>query len=585
MSSAVLICAFLLPTGDGNAAILRYNISAVGEKLPAALRENIRAYLGDIPEETLAGERVLRALPSTVADAGRALGFYNLAVQTQVDRTRSPWRVEITVDPGPVVLYENVDFRLLGDASQDSPFAELVASSAPKEGERLHHGAYQSFKERLLSLAWQRGFFDAHFVEHVVQVDAKRNEASLKLWLDSGVRYRFGPVSFDELMITDTRLGQLMTFSTDDYYFQQALFDSRQRIQRLGYYAGVTFAPDIERRSEGYIPIKLELDPAPAHSFEVGVGYSTDTDQRISLAWQSPHLNRYGHSQETVLRWSPVNPELRLSYTLPLDPLANDLLQLGGRLEENEYGDLESEQREISVRLEQLQDEQIVSFDSRWLDERWGVFSNRFTARLALFGASFSKRSRSGPATDPNSGLSQYYRLDGATASLASDQDLLRAYGKLTAVKRLNSKWRAVGRIEAGWLYAERDQADELPPSLAFFAGGDSSIRGFAYQSLGTEAGSAQLTTQAQRSSLTVGGSRLLTASAELQRYLGENWRVSSFVDAGDAFNEDDFENNVGVGLGVHYLSPVGALRLEIASPVSENASDVRLHINIGAEF
>ncbi|MEM7691480.1 MAG: BamA/TamA family outer membrane protein, partial [Pseudomonadota bacterium] len=191
----------------------------------------------------------------------------------------------------------------------------------------------------------------------------------------------------------------------------------------------------------------------------------------------------------------------------------------------------------------------------------------------------------SGRATDPDSGLSQYVRLDGATGALASDQDVLRAYGKLTAVKRLNKTWRAVGRFEAGWLYAERDQADQLPPSLAFFAGGDSSIRGFAYQSLGTEVGPTQLTTQTDKSSLTVGGSRLLTASAELQRHVGEHWRVSTFVDAGDAFTGNDFENNVGVGLGVHYLSPVGALRLEVASPVSENGSDVRLHINIGAEF
>ncbi|MEM9396467.1 MAG: BamA/TamA family outer membrane protein, partial [Pseudomonadota bacterium] len=526
MSSAVLACAFLLTNIDVQAALLRYRVSGANDELPSLLRNNIRAYLGEAPVETAAAERFLRQLPKTVADAGKALGYYKLTVDTKTDRSRSPWRVAVVVDPGPVVTYQNVDFRLQGEASQDSAFAELVAALVPKKGDPLHHGAYQEFKDRLLSLAWQRGFFDASFREHRVQVDTKLSEARLTLWLESGVRYRFGPIGFDELMITEPRLAQLATFAEGDHYVQQALFDSRQRIQRLGYYAGVTFAPAIDQRSDGSIPITLELDPAPAHSFEVGVGYSTDTDQRISFAWQSPHLNRYGHSQETVLRWSPINPELRAIYTIPIDPLANDLLQFGGRLEANEYGDLESDQREFSVRLERLRGEQILSLDSRWLDERWGVFSNRFSARLALFGASYSKRSRSGRATDPDSGLSQYVRLDGATGALASDQDVLRAYGKLTAVKRLNKTWRAVGRFEAGWLYAERDQADQLPPSLAFFAGGDSSIRGFAYQSLGTEVGPSQLTTQTDKSSLTVGGSRLLTASAELQRYIAEHWRV-----------------------------------------------------------
>ncbi|MEL7047040.1 MAG: BamA/TamA family outer membrane protein, partial [Pseudomonadota bacterium] len=84
---------------------------------------------------------------------------------------------------------------------------------------------------------------------------------------------------------------------------------------------------------------------------------------------------------------------------------------------------------------------------------------------------------------------------------------------------------------------------------------------------------------------LVVGGTRLLTSSVELQRYLTPEWRVAAFVDAGDAFVESDFELNIGVGFGIHYLSPVGALRLEVADPVTSDDRDWRVHINIGAEF
>jgi translocation and assembly module TamA len=82
-----------------------------------------------------------------------------------------------------------------------------------------------------------------------------------------------------------------------------------------------------------------------------------------------------------------------------------------------------------------------------------------------------------------------------------------------------------------------------------------------------------------------VGGTRLLTGSLEIQRYLNETWRAALFVDAGDAFDSGEFNTNVGVGFGVHYLSPVGALRFELANPVSDSDGSWRVHINIGAEF
>ena len=54
---------------------------------------------------------------------------------------------------------------------------------------------------------------------------------------------------------------------------------------------------------------------------------------------------------------------------------------------------------------------------------------------------------------------------------------------------------------------------------------------------------------------------------------------------AGDAFDEGGFDAKYGPGFGVHYLSPVGAVRLELANGVSENGGDWRLVVNIGAEF
>lgn len=82
-----------------------------------------------------------------------------------------------------------------------------------------------------------------------------------------------------------------------------------------------------------------------------------------------------------------------------------------------------------------------------------------------------------------------------------------------------------------------------------------------------------------------VGGDRLVTASVEYQYSFNDTWRGALFVDAGDAFDEGEFDAHYGAGFGVHYMSPVGAIRLELANNLSEEDPSWRMHLNIGAEF
>ncbi|WOJ94320.1 BamA/TamA family outer membrane protein [Congregibacter variabilis] len=560
---------------------LRYGIEGVGKEA----RENIRAYLGESPKENATAEQFINTAPRLTAEALEALGFYDPVIELQVDRTKRPWAATINVQPGEPLTYTAVSVRILGEGQEDQSLTALMDAQTPKLGDRVHHGRYEVLKQELLQLARRRGYFDADFPESRVAVDVGKRQAALSLVFDAGRRYRFGAVSIDESILDRDLLNRLLPFEPGAPYEQKLLLELRQRLLRLGYFGSVTVLPQLPERVYPDVPIRVALSTASRHSYELGVGFSTDTRQRLSLTWQSPRLNRWGHSQETALRWSPINPQARVTYSIPLDDPANDVLQLIGRLENNEFGDLESEQRELRVRRERTKAGIVRSLQFRGLNEQWGVFSDDFDASFVLAGASVSSRYRRGNAVDPSRGVSQFYSVEGASADLGSDEDLLRFYGTVTALRTLGERWRVVGRVEAGALWTSSDKPSELPPSLAFFAGGDSSIRGFAYQSVGREATAEGFSSAQPNESLIVGGTRLLTGSLELQRYVTEKWRAAVFVDAGDAFDSGDFDARVGLGIGIHYLSPVGALRFEIANPVSESGGSWRVHVNIGAEF
>lgn len=564
------------------AATLRYRVEGVDD----ALRSNIRAYLGASPENEADAERFILAAPQRAARALEAMGYYRATVDLKVERSVNPWRVTVQVAPGEPLRYTAVDVRITGTGEADESLQRVLEEQRPDIGDVLHHGRYELLKETLQQQARRRGYFDGVYDEAQITIDVGADTAVLGLVFATGPRYHFGALRVDGEDQDIALVQQLSPFSEGEPYRDDRLVLLRQRLLRPGYFRGVTVQPLVEERRDGQVPVRVDLLPASAHSYEVGVGYSTDTRQRVSLVWQSPRLNRWGHSQETSLRWSPVNPEARFTYSVPMDPASNDVLQLVARLEDNEYGDLESHQRELSVRRELTQGARVGSVHARVLDEEWGVFSDSFSANFVLGGATLSQRYRRGSAVDPELGLSQFYSVEGATKALGSDEDVLRLYGSLTGVYRLGEHWRAVARGEIGQLWSSSRRPGELPPSLAFFAGGDNSIRGYAYQSVGREVESRTLDAEDETTaeSLVVGGSRLVTGSLELQRYFGENWRGALFVDAGDAFTED-FHANVGVGFGIHYLSPVGALRVELANPVTRDGGAWRVHINIGAEF
>ena len=121
-----------------------------------------------------------------------------------------------------------------------------------------------------------------------------------------------------------------------------------------------------------------------------------------------------------------------------------------------------------------------------------------------------------------------------------------------------------------------QDPLTELPPSIRFFAGGDQSVRGYSYQSLGPRDASGKV----------VGGKNLLFGSVELERALYESWGVSVFYDAGNAFNDyADVRLEQGAGVGVHYYTRVGGLNLYVARPLTSGGSSVRIHFTVGFEL
>ena len=112
-----------------------------------------------------------------------------------------------------------------------------------------------------------------------------------------------------------------------------------------------------------------------------------------------------------------------------------------------------------------------------------------------------------------------------------------------------------------------------VPSILLFRTGGDTTVRGYEYQSLGVPLGDA-----------IVGGRYYAIASAEAIRWIDETWGIAAFVDAGNAVDSiHDFKFALGYGIGARLRTPIGPFRLDVA--YGEETREWRLHFSVGLTF
>ena len=128
----------------------------------------------------------------------------------------------------------------------------------------------------------------------------------------------------------------------------------------------------------------------------------------------------------------------------------------------------------------------------------------------------------------------------------------------------------------------------DLPASERFFAGGDSTVRGFALDRLGTEA-------TLNADGYPTGGNAMAVFNLELRTPHVKGVGLVGFLDAGNVFlRVSDLnlgEIRASAGVGIRYRSPLGPLRLDVGFKLDQrdlnNGSERRVvyHLSLGQAF
>lgn len=569
LNSAVLL---MLTVSFFTSAQSQIKLQVKGIK--GALKDNVEIYLQKFKQDDITpGLRFYAEVEQEARTALQALGYYNSEIS--IDAAEKNAQVIIlSINAGKPVVIEQADIQLLGDAATDNDFLQLLQQQAPKSGSVLHQGQYDGLKSALRSLALRKGYFDADFSVARLEVAPALNQAFVHLHFASGSRYKFGEIHFNGNQIETARLRSMLPFAPDDDYLASKLGELNQTLANSGWFSSIVIEGETEHIAQHRLPIKVSLEPERRNIIETGIGYSTDVGPRLKLNWLKPWLNKAGHSLRSDLAISDIEQSVEAAYKLPLQSATTDFyqIQMGFRNRDS----IDTSSRESNVLLERywlLPNQWYRTASIRWLYEDFVQADQRDNISLIMPGISYNRTRQKGSAM-PTSADRLSLRVEVSDEAWGSDASFVRLRGRAGWIGSAGDHHRFVTRLDGGAILME--SLLNLPPSLRFFAGGDNSIRGYAYESVSPRNASDEL----------IGGRYMLAGTVEYQYRLTGNWWLAAFTDYGSAWN-DTPDWVQGVGAGVRWASPVGPVRLDFAFGLDQpgGGSGFQLHFSLGPEL
>ncbi|MEL7184991.1 MAG: autotransporter assembly complex family protein [Pseudomonadota bacterium] len=541
------------------------------------LERNIRAFVSlegeDCDAEDWLVRRRFRKIESETRKALEPFGFYRPQISPTLSFGESCWQATLEVTPGEPVRYRDVHVQIQGEADSDTAFANLKKPASLEPGAVLHHADYDRVKRSLQVRAADRGYVEARFLENRIDIWPEELAADIALHFDSGPRYRIGAIEYNQSFLEPAIVAGYVDLQRGEYFNSAELAAAHRALAESAYFGSIDVIADRDNATNGEIPIRIELQPGTRIEYTVGVGASTDTSARFRAGFRNNRINTRGHRFIADLAASPVVQSVTTEYRIPLSDPRREWFSFTGALSNEEVDTFDNEAQRVGIRWTK-------SMGERWLrtlsldasNESFIVGQDVNTTRFVVPGISFDQKFADRDVF-PSKGRRLGAELRGTSEALGSTANYFQASVWMRWIRSFGSGNRVLARLNAG--ATSSPDFEELPPSVRFFAGGDESVRGYDYNSLGPKDVDGNV----------VGGSYLLVASLEYERHLRGDFYGAVFVDAGNAFDDADFDTEVGAGLGIKWRSPLGPIRLYLGYPVTADDQSVRIHLRLGADL
>jgi len=557
-------------------ASITYEIKGVNSDI----EKNILAYLTtsniNCQSSVTQIDQFLEKVPKKINSAIRPFGYYQATIISNKQRkNKECWKVNFSIDLGQPIIINQIDINL-SDQIKNNDMTPIQQPIFPfKNGDILLHSQYENYKSQLIELASENGFLDARFIKQQIDIYPSKYEADIVLDFHTGARYKINDITIVQSpqFLSNDFILKLLSIKKGQYFTNSKLFNLRKKLANTGYFDKVSVEIDYDNKNAGQVPLIISLTPGDRIKYSTGIGFSTDEGARVLLDYNRARISDFGYQFNSKLNLSEVISELSIGFKMPsksnpiqkwynvetgfrrerTDTASSDIIKLGlsqTRIHENKWQ---------NINYIDLIDEKFIN----------GEVQNESV--LLIPGTSWSYTKADNPRI-PMEGFKIQADIKAATNAVISDVSFAQFNLSYKTIYPIKNKNRLIYRGQIGTTLI--NDLSLLPSSYRFYTGGDSSIRGYNFNTISPRNDDGDA----------IGAKNLFISSLEYEQRIGQQWGVAVFTDVGSAFS-DKFKLKKSVGVGARWFSPIGPIRLDLGFPINDDDNNFQIHITVGPDF
>ena len=556
---------------------IRYRVEIVApDDVAAALRSAVDLIRWQDYEEMTEDlfDRLARDAVPQAKEAAATQGFFSAGVDIRVDRSVKPVRVDLMVTTGQPTLVQSVAIDVTGPANDTlegrAAISKLREEWLLPKGDKWRQETWTSAKRLAVGTLAASPYAAAKTVSSEARIDPPLAAADLSLTLDSGPAFRIGRINVQGLeRYTPELVRNFANVKPGDLYSEQSLDDYVRRLLASNYFASVQASIDTDITHADDATVTLSIIEAPTKRFEAGAGYSTDTQYRVSAAYSDVDIDGKGLQLWTSARVESKLQQVDVRFVRPPTP-TGWVDTYGAGVQRTDIENLITRTAAVTARRRSIDERRTPAFGI-------GFFANdqvpqgapKESSHALYVDGEYTWRNVDN-ILEPTRGWMANAQLGYGIPGVSTEQ-FVRTIGRIIGWWPLTRENQLVARLDAGAVIAQSRVG--IPSNFLFRTGGDTTVRGYAFESLGVQQGDA-----------IVGGRYYWVGSVEAVHWINQTWGVAAFVDAGNAKDKvSELTPAYGYGIGARLKTPIGPFRLDVA--YGEQAKSVRLHFSVGLSF
>jgi len=548
---------------------------------------------GSEPEDATARASLERRLRREAGDLLATEGYFS----PQVELLDSDDGLVLHVEPGPQAHIGRVHIELRGALTGERR-QQLIDEWSLPTAAVFRQSDWDNAKQGLLRELMAVDHAGARLLSSQAEVDVEAARVDLHLVYDAGARYRYGEIRILGLQRYPATLVERFNdlIRPGKPYRNEDMLAVQAALQNTPFFSSASVelersaaAEDrllVEEKVEGaevaegalekppqealQVPVIINLRERAPFNIALGAGYSSNTGARVEGNFRNADFLGRAWELDTGARIEQLQQSVYADIFFPPDGQRHRD-SIGAVAQRSDIQGLEIQRVALAASRVQLRGSIEQRLGINWQYERQTPNGQPTSTNQALTATVGWTWRHADDLLDASEGIVAHLQLAGATKALLSDQNFVRTYFRYSQGIPLGKSDALLLRGELGATAAKSSQG--IPQDYLFRAGGTNSVRGYAYQSLGIQEGSA-----------TLGARYLVTVSAEYTHWFANQWGMAVFADAGQAAdNRDVFKLAPGYGVGARYKSPVGPLAIDVAWGQLDNA--LRMSFSLAVPF